>query len=167
MWRQAAERNAAEQRRVATAHADAEAVAEYVAQVGPPFHALYDSWKRYLDGISSEVAYESFVTDAYHKALELRPLLEASSPPRHARLFHARASEMVRNVVTVVELRNRIVQLNIRSSTRRVFGEPSVLDESEADTLEDRAGTAFYAIKTSMDETLAMLASLETRSTSQ
>lgn len=158
--RQATARRHEQERVAAVAAAKREAIRTYVNQVGPSFRSMSDSWSTYREGIGGGGEYEGAVSDAYNTALELRPLLASLDPPPEARLFHARAVEIVDSVILVVEVRNRGAQLTVGSILTGREDPSAALERSR---LSDEGGRAFYLLKTAFPEANSLLDDLDSQ----
>ena len=129
-------------------HAKTVAVKSYLAKVGPPTRSLYTSWSAYTDSIGrSGGADEDAVAKSRATALQLQQLLAALTPPPVARLFQTEMSDVVKDILTVVEDRLRLALTTPAPDVRR--------------QVETEAGNAFYVVKQTFPDAISQLTSLE------
>jgi len=131
-----------------TKHAKASAIKAYVSKVGPPTRSLYASWTAYERSIGRPSgADEDAVKQSRVTALQLQQQLASLTPPPTARVFHDEMSDVVKNILTVIEDRLRLVL--------------STPQPSERQQIQTEGGNAFYFVKQSFSDAIAQLATLE------
>jgi hypothetical protein len=140
------------------AHARAAAVREYSTKVGPPARTLYASWNTYQASIGGpRGSDEGAVRRAHDEAISLRDVLGGLHAPPAARLFHQEMSDVVANILTVIENRLRIAIAS---------GQPKAVSGALQGTLAQLrrdAGQAFYFVKQTFPDAMAQLRTLEAR----
>lgn len=135
--------------RYQSAHARSAAGKSYVAKVGPPTRSLYASWNAYTASIGRRGGTdEDAVARSRATALQLQKLLGSLTPPRAAHLFHTEVTDVVKNVLTVIEDRLRLA-----------LSTPAPDQQKQ---LQYEGGTAFYFVKQTFPDVIAQLGSLET-----
>ena len=131
-----------------SAHTKTVAVKSYVAAVGPPTRSLYASWTAYEASIGRPSGSdEDAVKRSRATALQLQQLLGSLTPPPTARVFHDEMSDVVKNILTVVEDRLRLV-----------FTTPS---PDERKQIQAEGGNAFFVVKQTFPDAISQLATLE------
>jgi hypothetical protein len=141
-------------------HAKAAALRSYLDRVGPPTRSLYQSWSTFQASIDRpEGSDELAVKGSYDTATKLRGVLSDAKPPRDAQLFHHEMTDVVKNVLTVIDARVRLALTGPEADDSGRIRDP----EEQKRSLQLEAGNAFYVVKQTFPDAIAQLRALEAR----
>jgi len=131
-----------------TKHVKLSAIGAYVKRIGPPTRSLYASWTTYESSIGSPGGSdEDAIRRSRATALQLQQLLASLQPPATARVFHDEMSDVVKNVLTVIEDRLRLVLTTPQPAERQ--------------QIQSEGGNAFYIVKQTFPDAISQLSTLE------
>ena len=131
-----------------TRHVKTSAIKAYVSKVGAPTRSLYKSWTTYEASIGRPGGSdEDAVRQSRATALQVQQLLSSLQPPATARVFHDEMSDVVKNILTVIEDRLRLVLTTPAPSERQ--------------QIQTEGGNAFYVVKQTFPDAISQLATLE------
>ena len=129
-------------------HVKTSVIKAYVTKIGPPTRSLYSSWTAYATSIGRPSGSdEGAIRQSRATALQLQQLLTSSQPPVTARVFHDEMSDVVKNILTVIEDRLRLVLTTPKPAERQ--------------QIQAEGGNAFYIVKQTFADAISQLAALE------
>ncbi len=124
------------------------AIKAYVTKVGPATRSLYASWTAYEKSIgSASGADEDAVRQSRATALGLQQLLTSLQPPASARVFHDEMSDIVKDILVVIEDRLRLVLTTPQPAERQ--------------QIQAEGGNAFYIVKQTFPDAVSQLETLD------
>jgi hypothetical protein len=138
--------------------AKAAAIRRYTDRVGPGAKRLYASWSVFQKSIGRpEGSDELAVKASYDEAKKLGEVLDKINAPADARLFHHEMTDIVSNILVVIDARVRLAITGPEPDESGVIRDP----EEQKRKIQRDAGNAFYIVKTTFPDAMTQLRALE------